>query len=485
MHIACVLALCWPAIVNRQPFYFADTTSYVRAADSAVYLFSGKRIATTWTAHYARSLDAPAPAPAAAARPAKAANGNDIAHGNVMAGRSPYFGMALWIAYVASAFWLFVLLQAGIAYGLIRQSLRLLGLARPTIVTGTVALLALLTSLPFFDALLMPDALTGFGIIAFLLLTTERGRLARWERVLLILLMAASAVAHLTHIVILLSMAALLVAIALVRRRPFAEIRPAIVTASIAVAIGMVSVIVTNMVVERTFGKEPQLVPLLTARFFADGPGEAFVARGCDPRTFAICAFRDAHPRDDSEFLWSTVPGRGIFRLASPEERRAMSAQDTAFAIAVLKAYSIAQTHAMLRNSLSQLVRFDVGINYGCGDISPCWPSIPEPEHARMMRSLSGQNGWPVDAIWALHKIVVAASVLGLLVWMATRPWRRDGAERDLALWLALFAVAMLVNAVLGGAVSEPQWRYQGRIVWILPLFAWVALMIARRKAKG
>ena len=39
MHLACVLVLCWPAIANRQPFYFADTTSYVRAADSAMYLF--------------------------------------------------------------------------------------------------------------------------------------------------------------------------------------------------------------------------------------------------------------------------------------------------------------------------------------------------------------------------------------------------------------------------------------------------------------
>ena len=50
-HLGCVLALAWPAFVNGQPFYFPDSTAYVRAADSAAYIFSGERIRTEWTEH--------------------------------------------------------------------------------------------------------------------------------------------------------------------------------------------------------------------------------------------------------------------------------------------------------------------------------------------------------------------------------------------------------------------------------------------------
>ena len=86
-HFACVLSLAWPALINGQPFYFPDTTAYVRSADIAVYIFSGHRVRTAWTEHYLAAMTKPRVQPGTT--PAKAARGNDLSYGSIMAGRSP------------------------------------------------------------------------------------------------------------------------------------------------------------------------------------------------------------------------------------------------------------------------------------------------------------------------------------------------------------------------------------------------------------
>ena len=60
------MLLLWPAIVNRQPFFFPDTTSYVRAADLAVRLVTHGRVQSAWSVNDPSPADLPkgaAPAP--------------------------------------------------------------------------------------------------------------------------------------------------------------------------------------------------------------------------------------------------------------------------------------------------------------------------------------------------------------------------------------------------------------------------------------
>ncbi len=45
--VAAAMALLWPAFYNHQPFFFPDTTAYVRGADAAVFKLTG--IPSAWT----------------------------------------------------------------------------------------------------------------------------------------------------------------------------------------------------------------------------------------------------------------------------------------------------------------------------------------------------------------------------------------------------------------------------------------------------
>lgn len=479
-HLACTLALAWPAFLNGQPFYFPDTTAYTRAADSAAYIFSGHRISTEWTERYRHSLD-PGGKVADAGRHVSP-NVNDLGTESVMAGRSPYFGALLWLSYVLSRFWLFVLAQAAVAYALIRVTLRLFGLARPSVVAATVAGLALFTSLPFFVSLLMPDLLAAFAILAFLLLAIDRNRLRTGERRALYGLMLVSVLAHITHIFIIAALALSLFAWALFRGWRRSRFAPLIGVSSLIALAGIVSVMVTSAVVERTFGRAPLLVPLLTARFLGDGTGLDYLRRHCPDAGFAACAYRDRKEVIVGEFLWSLEPGKGAYMIADTATRRALSVEDSRFALAVLAAYPVEQGGRILRNGWRQMLRFDIDLwNYKCAGKPQCWSSLPPAERATLLASLGGRDLWPQEAIAVVHYAVVAGALILLLTWAATDARRgREGAG-DIVLWLALLLVAMAVNALLGGGVSDPQPRYQARVTWLLPLLALIAALVWQR----
>jgi hypothetical protein len=476
LHVACICALAWPAFLNGQPFFFPDTTSYVRAADSAVYIFSGHRISSEWTEHYRHALD-PASRQVATGRHV-AAHGNDIASQSIMAGRSPYFGALLWMTFLFGSFWLFVIAQAMAAYWLVHLALRMFGVLSPLPLVAVVALLSLGTSLPFFVGLLMPDLLAGLGMLAFLLLAIERGRMARWERAGVAALLLLSLLSHLTHIVAVAAMLALLPIGMRLAGRPWSTWRSLFVTTLALLAVGIASVVVTGAVVERVFGRKPLLVPLLTARFMADGPGLAYLRDHCDRPVFAACAWKDRSSVAAGEFLWSLDPARGGYMFADAKTRRAMSDQDTAFALAVLAEHPLAQGGRVAYNAGRQMLRFETDIlNYHCAPGDRCWRSLPPRQRAALLSSLGGQDLWPQQLVASLQQAIVAASVLLLLIW-SVRGRSAAQVDRDLLLWIALFAVGAIVNALLGGGVSEPQPRYQARIIWLLPFMTSIAALL-------
>ncbi|OYW45967.1 MAG: hypothetical protein B7Z33_09270 [Sphingomonadales bacterium 12-68-11] len=268
-HLLCILALMWVPLANGQPFFFYDTTNYVRAADVALHLASGKTISTAWTERYAGSIpengairpDAGTVAPAGAAH--SEVTHNDISAGLIMSGRSPYIGALMYLGYLASDFWLYVVFQAAVSYFLIVLALRRFGIDGKGLIVGTVLGLSALTTLPFYNGLLLADSFGAFAIIAFLLLATP-GKLSRGEVAALVGVLVVSVSAHLTHIVMLAAMLAALALLALLRWPPAAQ-RRAWLAGAACIAVGFASVQLTAFATELALGKKPNLLPLLRA----------------------------------------------------------------------------------------------------------------------------------------------------------------------------------------------------------------------------
>lgn len=477
-HILCIAALMWTALVNGQAFFFPDTTSYVRAADIAVYLASDHHIATAWTSRYAQALVPKTGQPAVQATSAPH-YGNDISSGLIMSGRSPYIGAALYLGYVTSNFWLFVIFQAALAYWLIRLALRRFGIIDESLITGIVIAIAATTSLPYFNALLLADAFASFGILAFLLIATDDGTLRRGEVVGLALITAFSATAHLTHILMLLGMTVMLALLQAARLAP--RNRRALAVGAGCVLIGLLSASLTTFVTTSVFKKPPQLVPLMTARFIQDGPGADYIRSGCPGHDFAVCHIH-AEAMSSQGFLWSRNAHTKSFLTVAPDLRQRISKEDVAFAIAVWKAYPVRETGLMIRNSVAQMLTFPyAGLNTGCWTTPGCWDSLPQSTRDTLRRSLSGRNLWPASAMTDILYAAVALSLLAIAVMLPRLMRSAPALGRTMALWLALAFVAMAVCDILGGAVSDPQYRYQGRLIWLIALFAATTVMAAMR----
>ena len=474
----------WTGLVNGQPFMFqSDTTNYIRAADAAAFVISGGRIRTEWTDRYAAQIEAKAAKSSPAARLASnevvkpPVGANDLGTGLIMGGRSPYIGALMYAGYLLFDFWPFVLLQASVAYLLIILTMKRFGVYRPRDATILTLTLAAVTALPTYNSLLLADAFAGFGILSFLLLTTP-GKLSRSEQLFLGAVLITSVVSHLTHIMMLIGMVAAL-ALLTWARLTAAPPRIAWLAGLGGIAIGFASVQATSFATKMAFGREPQLLPLLTARFIADGPGRDYVGSGCDNKRFEICKVHIGNPFSDSLILFGRNWDDGAYMLVSSDQRRIMGEQDTAFALAVLKHDPVGQIGAIVRNTARQLAFIDYdGLNQGCFPDPRCWESLPVKLRNRMMETPSGKDQWPQGAMNALLYAAVIASFAALALTCPAIAREDPERWRLLRTWMLLGFAAMLVCAFFGGAVAEPQYRYQGRLIWLVPLAAGIAMLI-------
>ena len=123
-------------------------------------------------------------------------------------------------------------------------------------------------------------------------------------------------------------------------------------------------------------GKKPQLMPLLTARFIADGPGKRFIDSGCDRGRFEICHVPIGRPDSAPLILFGTTPDTGAYMLGDAGQRLRMGQQDTAFALAVAKYDPAGVMWAMTPYGSCTVY---AKVLAGCGRVYPCSLSARPP----------------------------------------------------------------------------------------------------------
>jgi hypothetical protein len=176
-------------------------------------------------------------------------------------------------------------------------------------------------------------------------------------------------------------------------------------------------------------------------------------------------------------FLWDPAsPLRDVLRDVGPEQTRRFAAQIVAGAITIRPGAQLADA---LTNSASQFVHFgtlDTECPEHCGETTAVNQTIKRyflREYQQFRHSLQMTGRLPVWPIRHVHSAVVIVAlivVLGLLV-VAVRY-----GDRLTAGFLLLVTTMLVLNAILGGALSGPHDRLQSRVVWLVPLGALLAV---------
>jgi hypothetical protein len=457
-------ALSWPALYNGQPFFFPDTTAYIRGADAGMLKIT--KHATPWS----ETVDTDSRPEPGAITPT---NVNSLKDKTVLAGRSPYYGALLYVGEITGGFWLSVYLQALSALIAILLVLRAAGIAAWANLPFVGIVLAATSSLPFYASMLMPDLYAAVTILGCAALIAVRDPLRRIDYGIWALLLTAALTFHDSHKLIAAGM--LVLSLAWNTRRGWANWR-GLLTVTMALGIAVVAQFALNFGVTKLVGAPPLHPPFLMARVIDDGPGYRYLKATCPGNGFAVCQFVDRLPMNAERFLWGTGNSPGVFAVATPEMKRLLAKEQLHFVFNVLKFDPAGEVAAAISNAGRQLTMTGLDqFQYGEEERAFLESKVPAEHLGALRLSRAYRGALPIRVLSDLDVGVFIAAALFLMGALLRGGAAFPKASKAAAVSAWIIA-GILINGVVCGMLSGPFDRYSVRIQWLLPF---AALLIA------
>jgi hypothetical protein len=394
--------------------------------------------------------------------------------GTLELGRSALYGVFL-IPGAPLAFWPNIVVQSGLVVWLIALTLRVHKIGgRAWLLLGIVAILAVITSLPWFVSQMMPDILFPAGVLALYLLVFGGDDIRTIERIGLGATIAFAICSHMAFMGVALGLVAALLIAGLLKNFP----RPRFAAAGIALAGGLLLAPVSNLAVTGHFAFTPGGISFLFNRLVEDGIVSRYLDDVCPDPTLRICPYRTqiaGYGYDD--WLWrNSTPFTklGGWKDYSSEERRIV--------LATLARYPAEQIENAVAHSAEQFVSFATAITADNDrNFHVIWtfkdylPAL----YPALMEARQQNGGLDVKPLNWIH---IPAGSLAMLGLAAVLLWRRrlDLPPQAAAL-AATVLLALIVNAAVCGVFSHASNRYQSRLMPLAPL-AMMIVLVGRRR---
>ena len=334
-----------------------------------------------------------------------------------------------------------------------------------------VLFLSLLTGVSWYASFILPDILGPLLYLSFYLLAFARDTLSRAERWGLYLIAVWGITSHASHFVLAAGLFVLLVLFAAFERKPF--LRRVLSLGELAVIIAVAAA--AQMALHGYLYGKPTLngerPPYLMARLVADGPGRWYLEKNCPRLQWAICNHLGQLPNDPDEFLWSET---GIYQSASAAEQEQIGQEEMPLVIATLRAYPMQQLSISAASFRNQLLNFGVyGFNANDWMLSQFDDVLPR-ARASYLGSRQARDALPLDLFTDIQWWTIVASLAAMAV-LIPLLWRRHS-PRLAGLTLVVVA-AVVANALITGALSVVDDRYQCRVIWLIPLLTAIFLL--------
>lgn len=391
--------------------------------------------------------------------------------GTLEVSRSTVYGLFLDLL-ARPDFWPVIIVQAALTVWVLALAMRVYGVGGPLQLVLMVAALSITTTLPWLSDILLTDIFAGLSLIALHLLLLRSGDLVRWERAALIVLIAFGSALHSGTLAMLVGLIVVGILVALYDRRLLPPLR--LVQAVFALAAGALMLLSANYVVAKRFVWTPGGIALSFGRMLQDGIVDAYLDHHCPDPRLRLCDHRADLPRNADTFFW----GGGVFDDLGRFE--GMHDEMETIVFESLRDYPGLQLETAVAATLQQLAM----VQTGAGVLNSIWHTYGMIEHFApaslpAMQAAHQQQG-DLDSVFAMVNALQVPIALGstvlLFVVMALALRRRKFADLDLL--AATVAIAILVNAVVFGALSGPHNRYGARLPWIA---TFVLLTIATR----
>ena len=334
-----------------------------------------------------------------------------------------------------------------------------------------ILLLSLFTGIGWYATLIMPDCLGPLLYLSIYLLVFARETLTPWERILLYLISWWAITSHATHLLLAAFLCAILALLLAFDRRDFRRrIRPVLEVAAI-VALAAASQFALYGYLYGKPALNGEQPPFLTARIIADGPGRWYLEKNCGGLKWAICNHVHNLPDDPDEFLWGAD---GIYQNASEDEMKHFSMEEIPFVLATLRAYPRQQFSRSAANFWGQLTDFGFEDLDASSWVLDEFATVLPRARSSYVGSLQARNALPLELLTSIQNWTVLAS-LAVIAIFAPLLWRRHSPRLN---GLSVVIVSIVVaNALVTGAISMVEDRFECRIIWLAPFLAGICVL--------
>jgi hypothetical protein len=383
---------------------------------------------------------------------------------------------------IAHSLWAVVLVQSLLVAYVAYEGLRcFLPRAPRRALVAIMALAALVSGLPWFTSEIMPDAMTGVVVLATATLAFGDGALGLRRQAALSAILALAIAVHTSHIALAAGLVLCLALVARVARqgRGWPLPRPRLRTILLAFVVALGFAAGSNwLMTGRLFLLQDNAV-LTLGLFVQDGLAQDYLAEVCKkpgphPR---LCAVRRRLPRNANTFLWhdKDFDRLGGWTKMDPEAHRIVTG--------AIEAHPLTYAWDSIKLTLQQLVMVKTAdgvqpMRYLIGDTIAKY----YPRENRSFLTSHQQRGIDFSRLNAIQVPLLLLATAALLpaFWMAWR--RRDAVAVGL---IGTVVLAMLGNAFICGALSNPNDRYQSRIAWLAMFALAVAAARLTRRRPG
>jgi hypothetical protein len=399
--------------------------------------------------------------------------------------RSVFYSWFLALLQLRLSLWIPVAAQAAIAVWVIAEFARAVApdLAperSPGKFAALMLALAVGTGLPWYAGQVLADILAPLMVLSLYLLGFHAAALGWGRRAGFLAVAVLAATSHASHLGLMGGLAAVTALAQWIAPKdsapgPAPEPRPRLALPTLAFALSLALIVASNFARtgEVFFSRAGSAFVL--ARLMQDGIVKRLLDDTCPEAGWRLCPHKDALPRTANDWLWgqgSPFWELGAFTGTEAESRRMIAESLRRYPLMHLK------TAAKATADQFALFRTGDGIEPQNHLLAPIFAKFLPGQLAAY--NAARQQNRLISFAWIdpLHRAVGWLSILAAaaIPVLALRGPRR---RRDDRLFLPAFLLlALLGNAFICGALSNPHDRYQSRLIW--PVALAVLLLAAR-----
>ena len=328
---------------------------------------------------------------------------------------------------------------------------------------------------------MLPDIFAPLLVLCLYLLSFHGPSLSRPLQAVFFAIAVLAAVAHASHLGLAAGLTAVVALLQMVTRGGTAErVRPDWRWPAAVFAAALLALVVSNFVRTGQVFVSRAGPAFILGRLVQDGIVKQLLDDTCPESGYRLCEYKDNLPTSADDYLWgATSPflPLGGFEGGAAEARSIIAES--------LRRYPWIHVRSALVDTVRQFTSFATG-----DGIEPqqfvLMPILTQltPYYLDTYTAARQQNGL-IAFSWlnAIHVPVGYLSLAVLTAMLAGAVYSRDPGDR---LYLPAFVLAALLgNAFICGALSNPHDRYQSRLMWVASLSAILLVRIPSRQTRA